>query len=172
MRPYGPERKYTRYNFVVSQNKSSAHVLYMIKEFFQCGSVHKAGGKMMEFAVGTNEDLIKHIIPFFDSHHFRTLHRQNQYLAFRNALLEGKTPLTHSVCPIQDSKQRKLCADWLAGLVDAEGCFYVAVFNSTATRIGKRVTPKFTLGFNEHNILKEIQEFTGCGHLRQRQDKF
>ena len=35
--------------FVLSQDKRSVDVLYAVKAFFKCGTVHKAGKNMMEY---------------------------------------------------------------------------------------------------------------------------
>jgi len=60
---------------------------------------------------------------------------------------------------------KKLTPDYILGFTDGEGCFTLHIVNRK-----KRLnfTPSFSVSQNTHSIqvLKEIQQFFGCGYLR------
>lgn len=161
------------HRFVVSQHKISVPVLYALKSFFLCGHVHKAGGDMMEFSVGARIHLNNFILPFFDRCTFFTEHRFTQYLSFRSSLLSTypSLPSSSSSCSLASSSSF-MTREWLAGFIDAEGCFSVSIFPSKDVRIGYRVIPQFCIGLGrrEERTIKLIHSFLGVGFVRRRKD--
>ena len=74
-----------RHAFIISQNKRSVDVLYAIKKHFQCGSVHKSGGDMMEYKVTAQDDIEKKIIPFFERNPFQTTKKTKEFKLFKKS---------------------------------------------------------------------------------------
>ena len=58
---------------------------------------------------------------------------------------------------------------WLAGFVDGEGCFYIAVIKSKSSSTGFRV--KLTFSISQHSrdepLLSKISDYLGCGNLEK-----
>ena len=160
----------TTHKLVVSQDKISVSVLYALKKHFVCGSVHKAGGTMMEYSVGNRKHLIEIIIKFFDQRLFISEYKFKQYLCLRSSLLSFNDSINSN--PLFQPEHLP-SREWLAGFIDAEGCFYVSLFPSTDVRIGMRTIPKFFLGLGEkeEKTLKKIHKALDFGFVRQRKDK-
>jgi len=137
-------------------------VLHALQQFFQCGSVHKAGGAMMEFSVGNRADILKTVIPFFDANPPKTLHRYLQYQSMRNFLWDSPPGSTDS----------RINIDWLSGFIDAEGCFYVGICPHPNMKTGSVVLPKIFVGFEDKETLLQIRNFLGCGRIREMKDQF
>ena len=135
--------------FVVSQDKISVNVLYAIKEFFQCGSVHKAGKNMREYKVSSKKHLENIIIPFFKKYQLQTSKRQS----FENFVNTLNTNLLLDYKPID-----YLNIYWLIGFIDAEGCFVCSLINRT-------IRPQFIIGLKatDKDIIKKIKHFLGFG---------
>lgn len=55
---------------------------------------------------------------------------------------------------------------WLAGFVDAEGCFSVTIFKSKTSKYGEAVKLSFILTQNvrDENLMKSLIEFLRCGY--------
>ena len=56
---------------------------------------------------------------------------------------------------------------WLTGFVDGEGTFSVNIFRNKTSKIGWQCFPEFviTQGIKSISVLKEIQNFLGCGNV-------
>nr|AYC64632.1 hypothetical protein [Halimeda minima] len=138
--------------FVVSQDRRSVNVLYAIKSFFKCGSVHKAGGNMLEYRVSSKTHLENIIIPFFQKWCLQTSKKKSFELFVKNF----NPSLNFSNC-------NNLNLDWLIGFIDAEGCFVCSIINRT-------IRPQFIIGLTkaklteiDKNILDKIQQYLNCG---------
>nr|AYQ94867.1 hypothetical protein [Microspora sp. UTEX LB472] len=169
---------FTRFIFSVSQDKRSIHVLYAIKKFFGCGRVTSAGGNMAEFRVDRKEHLENVIFPFFDQYPLQTVTKKNdketlftQWTEFHSqkqtveniSLYDGprlnlKNPVNRCLYQTED---------WLAGFIDAEGCFIVSMFKNN-------VRPQLVLGSDEKNLplLQNLVKHYKIGTVYQRKDGF
>lgn len=145
---FGFSKDEKRFYFGASQDKRSVSVLYAMKTFFQCGHVHKAGNNMREFKVCSKKHLIEKIIPFFKENPLQTS-KQQSFEQLANKLEPSK------VLDIKDksktfslqekalvAQKAKLTVDWLAGFIDAEGCFVCSIINQT-------IRPQFIIGLNQ-----------------------
>ena len=63
------------------------------------------------------------------------------------------------------NQQERLDAEWVAGFVDGEGCFHVAINRQPRMAIGWQVLPEFRIvqHRNDEQILTKLQSFFGCG---------
>ena len=68
----------------------------------------------------------------------------------------------------QERPDEGLC-QYLAGFVDGEGRFRVAIQRSRWTRLGLQIIPEFHVSQNPNRaeVLKLIQEVLGCGYITQ-----
>ena len=67
----------------------------------------------------------------------------------------------------QERPDEGLC-QYVAGFVDGEGSFHVAVQRSPFTRVGLQVIPEFHVSQNPERaeVLKLIQRVLGCGYIK------
>lgn len=67
------------------------------------------------------------------------------------------------------SNSSRLEAQWVAGFVDGEGCFYVGVNAHPEMKTGYQVLPEFTVVQHERDVqlLFALKQFFGCGVVRQ-----
>ena len=67
----------------------------------------------------------------------------------------------------QERPDTALC-HYVAGFVDGEGSFHVAVQESRFTRVGLQVIPEFHVSQNREraSVLELIQETLGCGYIK------
>ena len=67
------------------------------------------------------------------------------------------------------SNSSRLEAQWVAGFVDGEGCFYVGVNAHPEMKAGYQVLPEFTVVQHERDVqlLFALKQFFGCGVVRQ-----
>jgi hypothetical protein len=71
-----------------------------------------------------------------------------------------------------DNQQERL-DDYLAGYVDGEGSFHVAIQANPSTRFGWQLVPEFHVSQNPERavILELLQRHLGCGHIRANAKK-
>lgn len=147
--------------FVVSQDRRSANVLYAIKSFFKCGSVHKAERNMLEYRVSSKTHLENIIIPFFQKWCLQTSKKKSFELFVKNF-----NPSLNCLNSSQNSIElQHLNLEWLIGFIDAEGCFVCSI-------IKKTIRPQFLIGLNEidKNILDKLQQYLNCGVRYKRKN--
>ena len=67
----------------------------------------------------------------------------------------------------QERPDEGLC-QYIAGFVDGEGSFHVAVQRNRSTRLGLQVIPEFHVSQNRERaeVLKLIKQVLGCGYLK------
>jgi hypothetical protein len=72
-----------------------------------------------------------------------------------------------SIVTAPDNQQERL-NDYLAGYVDGEGSFHVAVQRNPSTRFGWQLVPEFHVSQNPEraSILELLQVRLGCGRIR------
>jgi hypothetical protein len=62
---------------------------------------------------------------------------------------------------------------WLSGFVEAEGCFYVSLYKSVASKTGYAARLEFIL--SQHNLdqefMKSLVEYLGCGYIKKYKNK-
>lgn len=150
--------KETRFYFVVSQNKRSISVLYKLKTFFKCGSVHKAGNNMREYKVSSIKHLKEIIIPFFQKYNLQTSKKESFEILVNKINLKNNLNLI-------SNKNKILNSDWLIGFIDAEGSFICSL-------IGKQFISQLIIGLNpkDTKILDCIQNYLGFGVRYTRKD--
>lgn len=154
--------KYLRHRFVVSQDARSVDVLYALKKEFKCGSVHTAGGNMMEFVIEKRAHLRDHVIPHFYKYPLQTKKRKD-FHSFVSSLWKymiekGEEPGA-PLMPLDYGY--KLSEGWFRGFVDAEGSFVCAL-------VENRPIPQFLLGLLEveRPLLEECKRWLKCGTCR------
>ena len=181
--------------FVVSQDQRSVNVLYAIKSFFKCGSVHKAGKNMREYKVSSKKHLENIIIPFFQKWPLQTSKKKSFEIFVKN--FGGFGPISHpegppsegekkgcfpkkpraDLTPLPEGSRRRgehhrslvenshFNLDWFIGFIDAEGCFVCSIIKRT-------IRPQFLIGLNEidKEILDKIQQNFNFGVRYKRKN--
>lgn len=66
-----------------------------------------------------------------------------------------------------ENQQERLNTQWIAGFVDGEGCFYVAINKQPSMKLGWQVLPEFRVVQHKRDleILEKIQKALGCGRV-------
>ncbi|HCR42620.1 TPA: endonuclease [Patescibacteria group bacterium] len=66
-----------------------------------------------------------------------------------------------------DNQQERL-SWYVAGYVDGEGSFHVAIQKSPNVKLGYQVIPEFHVSQNQEraSMLREIQQLLGCGYIK------
>lgn len=155
---FGFSKHKNLFYFVVSQDKRSVDVLYSIKTFFQCGSVHKAGKNMREYKVTVNKSLLTIIIPFFQKNPLQTSKKN----VFANWLNQFESYLGLTIPPLTGFIDFD---HWFIGFIDAEGSFICSIINNT-------IRPQFILGLSavDMPVLDHICETLGYGVRYKRKN--
>lgn len=62
----------------------------------------------------------------------------------------------------------QLCAEWIVGFVDGEGCFHVSINPHEEMTAGYQVLPEFTVVQHERDVqvLHALKAYFGCGVVR------
>ena len=159
--------------FVVSQDQRSVNVLYAIKSFFKCGSVHKAGKNMREYKVSSKKHLENIIIPFFQKWPLQTSKKKSFEIFVKNFHLGGLGPssMSHPDGNFSNGNSSNSLVnsnfnlDWFIGFIDAEGCFVCSIIKRT-------IRPQFLIGLNEidKEILDKIQQNFNFGVRYKRKN--
>src|SRR4030065_991646 len=65
------------------------------------------------------------------------------------------------------NQQERLDPEWVAGFVDGEGCFHVALNRQPAMRTEWQVLPEFRVVQHrrDERLLKQLQSYFGCGSV-------
>ena len=66
-----------------------------------------------------------------------------------------------------NQQERLRTVGWVVGIVDGEGCFYVAIQRCRVVKLGWQVFPEFvvTQGAKSVSVLHILRDFFGCGRL-------
>ena len=72
--------------FTVVQHQVDEQVLYALKAYFGCGVVRKNHGTRLCYRVRGHENLLHHILPFFEKHQLKTRKRVD-FAKFRKVIL-------------------------------------------------------------------------------------
>ena len=67
-----------------------------------------------------------------------------------------------------DNQQERLDAKWIAGFVDGDGCFTVAVYKSKDRHLKWRVQPEFIVAQHERDeeLLYKLKDYFGVGRVK------
>jgi LAGLIDADG endonuclease len=65
------------------------------------------------------------------------------------------------------ANQQERLEAYIAGFVDGEGCFHVAIQRNSSTRLGLQLVPEFRVSLARLELLRLIQVTLGCGVLRE-----
>ena len=77
-----------RPSFAVAQNSDRARVLYLMKEYFKCGSIRKdSSDKTLKYEVRSLTDLVRNIIPHFEEYPLLS-EKHESFLLFRSIVVD------------------------------------------------------------------------------------
>ena len=65
------------------------------------------------------------------------------------------------------NQQESLSPEWVVGLVDGEGCFYVGINRQPTMKVGWQVLPEFRVVQHQRDValLEQLRVFFGCGQV-------
>ena len=152
------------FRFLVSQHDQSTDLLYALKTHFGCGTVHKAGGKIMEYQISNRLHLRDKVISHFQKYPLQT-GKRHSFQNFAHTLWAYMKAQGEDPGRITDSfpGDFHLSNGWFRGFVDAEGCFSISLVNN-------QCIPRFSLGESDAPLIRECQKWLGCGACRSGKD--
>nr|YP_009663668.1 hypothetical protein [Dactylella tenuis]QCW06806.1 hypothetical protein [Dactylella tenuis] len=64
-------------------------------------------------------------------------------------------------------------SNWLVGFVEAEGCFFISIYKSAASKLGYGVRLELiiTQHTRDHQLIKILNKHLGCGYITTYKDK-
>ena len=90
----------------------------------------------------------------------------------------ARSQLRHSTCPHlqklwQGRTKPMVSADYIVGLTDGEGCFYVNVHDSPSYRSGARIDLSFhiTMQENDRTLLEKVKNAFACGNVYYQKEQ-
>jgi len=181
--------------FVISLHKKDLSLLKEFKDFFKVGNISFMGEDSIQYRVESLEGLAV-IINHFNEYPLITKKLANYTLfklAFniiknKNHLTEkGLLELVALKAELNKGLSQDLCIAfpniipvlrlevplskninpfWLAGFVEAEGCFHISIFKSKTSKYGEAVKLSFILTQNvrDKDLMNSLIEYLGCGY--------
>lgn len=188
-------------SFQIQVHERDAALLYKIKSFFGVGEVYLKSSGAVAYIVRSIRDLNR-IILHFGNYPLQT-QKKADFLLFKSIIelmisgshltIEGLTKIvsiksclnkglndelkqSFNIIPMErPSIEYSVIPDpnWVAGFVDAEGCFFIAVYKSAASKTGYGVRLELiiTQHTRDHLLIKKLAEFLGCGYITLYKDK-
>ena len=153
---FGFSKDHKTFYFVVSQDQRSVNVLYAMKSFFKCGSVHKAGKNMREYKVSSKKHLENIIVPFFQKWPLQTSKKKSFEIFVQKLNPNLNFELVENL---------NFNLYWFIGFIDAEGSFVCSILN-------KIIRPQFIIGLNgiDKIILDKIKQNLNFGVRYKRKN--
>jgi hypothetical protein len=181
--------------FAINLHKKDLSLLKDIKDFFAVGNISFTGKDSVMYRVESLEGLVV-IINHFDKYPLITKKLADYTLfKLAYNLIKNKNHLTEkgllelvalkavlnkglsldlskafpNIIPIsrpEVSISKIINPFWLAGFVEAEGCFSVTIFKSKTSKFGEAVKLSFILTQNvrDEDLMKSLIEYLGCGY--------
>jgi len=189
--------------FSIRLHSRDIDLLHKINSFFGVGKVYIKSESTASYVVSSIKDIYSVIIPHFDKYPLHTRKQAdfllfksvldlinkgehltpegfNKILGIKCSLNKGlNEELTQSFPnvkpvdrPVVEPSKIKDSA-WLSGFVEAEGCFYVSLYKSVASKTGYAARLEFIL--SQHNLdqefMKSLVEYLGCGYIKKYKNK-
>jgi hypothetical protein len=183
--------------FQIHLHRKDQVLLEQIRSYFGVGRIYSHGKNSITYVVDTASDL-EAIINHFEKYPLITQKRADYELfkqivlmvlnkehhthegikkivAIKASINLGLSAELKAAFPEAEPVQRPLVElpenidpNWLAGFVEGEGCFYVSIFNSKASKTGTAVYLRFTITQHSRDLqlMNSLAAYFGCGHLR------
>lgn len=188
--------------FTIGVHKVDVALLERIKVYFGVGNIYYGPGNLVRFQVTSLEELITVIIPFFDKYplvsqkradfllfkeiielmkskeHFTKLGLE-KILNIKAALNTGNSDALKEAFPAispvtRPSVDFKGIPDphWLAGFTDADGCFFISIYDSPKSKLGLAIQLSYiiTQHIRDKKLLEGISTYLGCGKCSLRKE--
>lgn len=186
-------------SFSIEVYDKDKKLIEAVKYLFSVGNIRVRGrDNQLIYSVSSIEDLKNIIIPHFEKFPLLT-QKWSDFELFKSAIdiIHNKDHLTeeglHKIISIKASMNKglseSLCSEfsvkpfprptnmlpdvldfyWLAGFVEAEGCFYAEINKSTSTKLGKTAGVGFKIGLHlrDNPVLLKLHQQLGCGAVRE-----
>nr|AFN16312.1 LAGLIDADG homing endonuclease [Ophiostoma brevicolle] len=164
-----------------------------------CNIIYNAKDDTFKLKVSNLEEIVKKIIPFFEKYTLFSQKKGDFYLMCKVVdIVKNKEHLTlkglNEIINIKASMNLGLSTNlkeifpnislikrplidstnlnksWLIGFIEGEGCFYIHIYDSPKSKLGKAVQLvfKLTQHVRDKNLLLNIVNLLGCGRLELR----
>ena len=186
-------------SFSIEVYDKDKELLEAVKSFFSVGNIRVRGrDNQLIYSVSSVKDIKNIIIPHFINYPLFT-QKWSDFELFKSAIdiIDSKEHLIeeglHKLIAIKASMNKGLSQllssefsvkpcprpsvklpdvldyNWIAGFVEAEGCFYAEINKSKSTRTGKSVGLGFKIGLHSRDnpVLLKLHEQLCCGGVRE-----
>ena len=189
-------------SFEIALDKKDLNLLEGLQAYFGVGGIYKHSGDMMRYKVSSIQNIAKVIIPHFDKYQLVTQKRVDFDIFKRIVCIIAKGPVSREdlqeIVNLKSSMNLGLSdslkesfpntkelarplvkyngipdPNWLTGFSEAEACYYISIYDSPQSKLGKAVQLVYvvTQHIRDEELLKGlIDYFGGCGKYSKRKD--
>jgi len=188
-------------SFEIALDKKDLNLLQGLQAYFGVGGIYKHCGDMMRYKVSSIQDITKAIIPHFDKYPLVTqklvdlnifkrivcilnkgpVSREDlqEIVNLKTSLNLGISPALKESFPNTKELARPIekftgipDPNWLSGFCEAESCYYISIYDSPKSKLGKAVQLVFvvTQHIRDEELLKGLINYFGCGKYSERKD--
>lgn len=187
--------------FTIGVHINDMNLLQEIKNNFNVRKIYITGN-LIRWQISSIKDLTEVIIPFFDKYQLVSKKQADYKLFKKIIELinnkehmtsEGLQKIINIKASLNKGNYDKLKIDypntvpedrpeveyngipdpnWIAGFTDGDGCFFIRVYNSPKSKLGKAVQLSFivTQHIRDKELLKSFIEYFNCGQISERKD--
>lgn len=186
--------------FTIGLHSNDIALLERIAAHFGVGSISIGSNNLIRFQVSSISDLVNVIIPFFEEYPLISqkradfeIFKQIVMLVYNKEHLtpEGLQKIVNLKASLNTGNSDELKVlfpntipvarpvvkfsgipnpHWLAGFTDADGCFYVSIYDSPKSKLGKAIQLVYVV--TQHSRDQELMEgligYLGCGKYSKR----
>ena len=188
--------------FIIGVHKVDIALLERIQVYFGVGKIYYGPGNLVRFQVTSLEELINVIIPFYDKYPLVSQKRADfllfkeiieiiktkehmtklgfeKILNIKAALNTGNSEALKEAFPAVSPVARPTVGfngipdpHWLAGFSDADGCFFISIYDSPKSKLGLAIQLSYivTQHIRDKELLEGISTYLGCGRCSLRKE--
>lgn len=189
-------------SFEIALDKKDLNLLKGLQAYFGVGGIYKHSGDMMRYKVSSIQDIAKVIIPHFNKYQLVTQKRVDFDIFKRIVCILNKGPVsredlqeivnlkTSMNLGLSDSLKESFPntkeldrpivkftgipdPNWLSGFSEGEACFYISIYDSPKSKLGKAVQLVYvvTQHIRDEELLKGLIDYLGgCGKYSKRKE--
>lgn len=188
-------------SFEIALDKKDLNLLKGLQAYFGVGGIYKHSGDMVRYKVSSIQDIAKVIIPHFDKYSLVTQKRVDFDIFKRIVCIINKGPVSREdlqeIVNLKTSMNLGLSEslkesfpntkelarplikytgipdpNWLSGFSEAEACYYISIYDSPKSKLGKGVQLVYvvTQHIRDEELLKGLINYLGCGKYSRRKE--
>jgi len=188
--------------FTIGLHNKDIDLLQRIVAQFGVGKIYVGSNNLIRWQVSSIEDLTKVIIPFFNKYPLISKKRGDfeifkqivelinnkehmtpiglqKIINLKASLNLGNNQNLKSLFPDTKPVARPEVKytgipdpNWLCGFTEADGCFYVSIYDSPKSKLGKAIQLVYivTQHTRDEELLKGLINYLGCGKYSKRKE--